>query len=206
MNTNLPDTKLYKIGEIAKILSVSIGTLRRWERQGKITSTRTAGGHRRYNLEAVRAIKTKKEIGAVRPAPVYAPSTPIRTPETPKVIQAPVIKSEPINFPFRRILKAGLLALVLYGLLFTVSKTHFLNKIIVYLPESIRTNIESVIGKDEGEMVGSINTSPSVLAESVSKDLSFNVNIKTNLLKDLSVGGNATVSGTLTTTGDLTTE
>ncbi|HEX6977459.1 MAG TPA: site-specific integrase, partial [Patescibacteria group bacterium] len=56
------------------------------------------------------------------------------------------------------------------------------------------------------ENTASSTIEPSVLAESVSKDLSFNVNIKTNLLKDLSVGGNATVSGTLTTTGDLTTE
>ena len=38
------------IGRAAKELGVSIDTLRRWERQGKIIAERTASGHRRYDL------------------------------------------------------------------------------------------------------------------------------------------------------------
>jgi excisionase family DNA binding protein len=38
------------IGQAAKALGVSIDTLRRWERQGKITAERTASGHRRYDM------------------------------------------------------------------------------------------------------------------------------------------------------------
>ena len=38
------------ISEAAKALGVSPDTLRRWEATGKITSERTAGGHRRYDL------------------------------------------------------------------------------------------------------------------------------------------------------------
>jgi excisionase family DNA binding protein len=34
----------------ARLIGVSVDTLRRWEKAGKITSTRTAGGHRRYDL------------------------------------------------------------------------------------------------------------------------------------------------------------
>lgn len=38
------------IGRAAKELGVSIDTLRRWERQGKIVAERTPSGHRRYDL------------------------------------------------------------------------------------------------------------------------------------------------------------
>ena len=39
---------LYPIGDTSRQLGVSIDTLRRWEREGKITSVRTPGGQRRY--------------------------------------------------------------------------------------------------------------------------------------------------------------
>ena len=41
------------IGEVADELGVSIDTLRRWEKDGKIKSERTKGGHRRYDLDSV---------------------------------------------------------------------------------------------------------------------------------------------------------
>jgi len=43
-------TRLVSINKAAKILGVSISTLRRWELDGKITSERTTGKHRRYDL------------------------------------------------------------------------------------------------------------------------------------------------------------
>jgi molybdopterin-binding protein len=36
----------YRIGEAAEILGVRIETLRRWEREGKLETSRTAGGQR----------------------------------------------------------------------------------------------------------------------------------------------------------------
>lgn len=39
--------KLVSIGQAAKIAGVTVETLREWERQGKIVSQRTTGGHRR---------------------------------------------------------------------------------------------------------------------------------------------------------------
>jgi putative resolvase len=42
--------KLYRIGQAAQLLGVSASTLRRWEREGKITSYRTEGAHRLYRL------------------------------------------------------------------------------------------------------------------------------------------------------------
>ncbi|WP_226585932.1 IS607 family transposase [Microseira wollei] len=41
---------LVQIGEAAKIRGVSIDTLRRWERSGKLKATKTEGGHRRYRV------------------------------------------------------------------------------------------------------------------------------------------------------------
>ena len=38
------------IGEASEALGVSITTLRRWEREGKVIPERTAAGHRRYDL------------------------------------------------------------------------------------------------------------------------------------------------------------
>ena len=39
-------TDTYRIGEAAKALGVRVETLRRWEREGKLVTTRTGGGQR----------------------------------------------------------------------------------------------------------------------------------------------------------------
>ena len=55
MNKN--SEKLVTIGEASKLKGVSIDTLRRWEREGKILSERTDGGHRRYRLSQLLDVK-----------------------------------------------------------------------------------------------------------------------------------------------------
>jgi putative resolvase len=49
--------KLFKIGQAAKALGVSPSTLRRWERDGKITPERTEGSHRLYRLSQFKMSK-----------------------------------------------------------------------------------------------------------------------------------------------------
>ncbi|MDJ0592960.1 MAG: IS607 family transposase [Pleurocapsa sp. MO_226.B13] len=49
------------ISEAAYLLGVSTDTLRRWEKEGKITSTRTEGGHRRYDLTDI--LKDQEDDG-----------------------------------------------------------------------------------------------------------------------------------------------
>jgi len=49
---------LVKIGEAAKILGVSIDTLRRWEKSGKLQSIRTPGGTRLYSLKDLHGFKS----------------------------------------------------------------------------------------------------------------------------------------------------
>ena len=47
--------------EAAYLLGVSTDTLRRWEKEGKITSSRTEGGHRRYDLTNI--LRDKEDEG-----------------------------------------------------------------------------------------------------------------------------------------------
>ena len=49
------------IQEASKIVGVAISTMRRWEREGRITPERTEGGHRRYDREALLNLKYHKE-------------------------------------------------------------------------------------------------------------------------------------------------
>ncbi|MBI2600938.1 MerR family DNA-binding transcriptional regulator, partial [Candidatus Daviesbacteria bacterium] len=51
-----------KIGKAAKKLGISIDTLRRWEKSGKLPSIRTAGGTRLYPLDIIKALKRRKNI------------------------------------------------------------------------------------------------------------------------------------------------
>lgn len=45
------------VNEAASVLGVHPDTLRRWEKEGKITSERTEGGHRRYDLAQLLGIE-----------------------------------------------------------------------------------------------------------------------------------------------------
>ncbi|OGE67294.1 hypothetical protein A3J16_06340, partial [Candidatus Daviesbacteria bacterium RIFCSPLOWO2_02_FULL_39_13] len=53
---NNPSVKYLKIGQAAKVLGVSIDTLRRWEKSGKISAIRTPGGTRLYPLSSLEKI------------------------------------------------------------------------------------------------------------------------------------------------------
>jgi len=46
--------RLVTIGQAAKILGVSVMTLRRWDEAGRLVSIRTEGGHRRYDISKIK--------------------------------------------------------------------------------------------------------------------------------------------------------
>lgn len=52
--------RLVPIKEASAILGVSSDTLRRWDKEGKITSQRTDGGHRRYDVSSL--VQTSAKI------------------------------------------------------------------------------------------------------------------------------------------------
>ncbi len=59
------DSTLMSIGEMARKLGVAVGTLRRWDREGKLRPLlRTSGGHRRYG--------TAPKVPACGPTVLYA--------------------------------------------------------------------------------------------------------------------------------------
>lgn len=44
------------IGEVARFCGVTVGTIRNWERNGRITAVRTPAGHRRFRRSDVQAM------------------------------------------------------------------------------------------------------------------------------------------------------
>lgn len=50
-------TTRLSIGEAARMLGVSVDTIRRWEGEGRIVSTRTPGNQRRFDLAEVERVR-----------------------------------------------------------------------------------------------------------------------------------------------------
>lgn len=48
-DTQGSEADLVPIGEVARIFGVTVATVRRWEREGKISAERTPGGQRRFD-------------------------------------------------------------------------------------------------------------------------------------------------------------
>jgi excisionase family DNA binding protein len=72
----LPEDRQITLQAAATTLAISPSRLRRWADEGRIPSVRTAGGHRRFSLAAVRRLAAES---GVRPAvrPVEPPAEPL---------------------------------------------------------------------------------------------------------------------------------
>lgn len=53
---NHESTSLLSVSDAARYLGVSSSTIRRWERENKILSVRTPGGHRRFSLKDLKSL------------------------------------------------------------------------------------------------------------------------------------------------------
>jgi excisionase family DNA binding protein len=49
--------QLFRIGEAAHMLGLSVSGLRHWTDDGKIAATRTLGGERRYSLAEIERVR-----------------------------------------------------------------------------------------------------------------------------------------------------
>jgi molybdopterin-binding protein len=58
----------YRIGEAARLLGVRVETLRRWERDGKVRTSRTAGGQREVPAQEVARLLAERRATQTAPA------------------------------------------------------------------------------------------------------------------------------------------
>ncbi len=59
---------LIRVGQAAEMLGVSVETLRRWEADGRLTTTRTEGGQRLVGLaEVTRLLTGRRQAATARP-------------------------------------------------------------------------------------------------------------------------------------------
>jgi excisionase family DNA binding protein len=57
-----------RIGQAARLLNLSVDTLRRWDRQGRLRAGRTRGDHRRYALSEIQAFAARRDQPRTRPS------------------------------------------------------------------------------------------------------------------------------------------
>ena len=62
------DASAVRVGQAAEMLGVTVDTLRRWEVEGRLRTTRSAGGQRRIELaEVTRLLGERRRTGSDRP-------------------------------------------------------------------------------------------------------------------------------------------
>ena len=64
--------RLITIGEASKILGVSITTLRRWDKDGRLSPEKTTSGHRRYDISKLKPDLFRESIFETRKTITYA--------------------------------------------------------------------------------------------------------------------------------------
>ncbi len=66
------EEKYVSIGKAAKMLGVSIGTLRKWEENGLLTPERTPTGHRRYRVAGLEKLMHEQDESPSITCAIYA--------------------------------------------------------------------------------------------------------------------------------------
>ena len=174
---------MYTIAQAAQILGVAAVTLRLWERQGKITSSRTAGGQRRYSGEDLAAIRNLINQPRILPAGRQASPTP--------PLPRPKLH---LTLPQNRVLFATAAALIISAAGFASIKSGLLSNITPFNPP---LNLRGGNPKGEGDIKKflsffrrptSISTAVqgAVLASQTRfEDLLFKVNIPAEFARDI---------------------
>lgn len=67
-DTYAAEDELLPIGDAARLLGVSVDTVRRWDRDGLIESTRTLGGQRRFRRSEIDRVHAGP-VASADPAP-----------------------------------------------------------------------------------------------------------------------------------------
>lgn len=98
-STSAPAQERLSIGKAAEYLGVSIDTLRRWEKKGRVLALRSPGGHRYFRKEDLDNLFGKKYIRDIKPkTEVEAPEQVSPTAQMP---QQPA--TGPVEVPRERV-------------------------------------------------------------------------------------------------------
>ncbi|KKQ74866.1 MAG: binding domain protein, excisionase family protein, partial [Candidatus Woesebacteria bacterium GW2011_GWB1_38_5b] len=158
---------------IAKYLRVSTKTLRRWEDSGIITSLRTEGGHRRYNLSYLQHIKSagKPKVAKFESSIIEAESamTKIDAPIAENIITTtePIYEHKAIRPSKKIFLRFALFCLTLLVISQIGNTKNFAGKI-----------VNSLAKKDSIKITQVAPEKAQVLAQSTAEGVSvFNVNV-----------------------------
>src|SRR6478609_11614372 len=79
MTTDSSSSGRLRVGQAAEMLGVSVETLRRWEAEGRLTMTRSDGGQRQVEMEAVARLMDERRKSAID-RPIVARSARNRFP------------------------------------------------------------------------------------------------------------------------------
>ena len=212
MSSALTD-KILTIKDAARSLGVSVDTIRRWEREGKFTATRTTGSQRRFSQLDIEYLEQfKNGILESHTSPLA-----YHYREKPKIL--------PYKKLFFALLPAIFLALLSFiGYDSYVSGTSLgfgqsYRRIVSHLPRQL-TDIPSSlffnIYNNKGSEVPALTQAEVLAASDIFQNLTFAVNVPAifrknatftgglNITQDLNVGGAATIGTDLTVANDLT--
>ena len=92
-----------RVGQAARLLNVSVDTLRAWERRGRIRARRTRGGHRRFALLEVRAISARVRVSRPSAAQVRRSSSAEVGSGPPR--RASMVERKPLHEDLARVLR-----------------------------------------------------------------------------------------------------
>jgi excisionase family DNA binding protein len=221
----MPNQNFITISQASKILGVSTKTLRRWEDDGKLESIRTAGGHRRYDEAHVRWLKTssrKRKVTANSinriqsalpqttftplsfPSPIPQPRqllTPDTTiPTQPSVFQANPIPSSITSTESTSSYRKPSLKRKAFSAFLTM-----IGLVLVSLPLLNLRDSNSNPQAPQLKLPEMATIRQDVLGIASLSDLQFQVNISslfqeaTSFLSDITVGNDATITGSIST-------
>src|SRR4029079_14982993 len=94
-----PRRNLFTIGQAAEYLGVSIDTLRRWEKKGRIEAFRSPGGHRYYERDDLDKLFGKRYVHEEKPEPMHEEPVDTVTRVVVEEVTIPTPVLEPIAPP-----------------------------------------------------------------------------------------------------------
>ncbi|OGM63284.1 hypothetical protein A3A76_04530, partial [Candidatus Woesebacteria bacterium RIFCSPLOWO2_01_FULL_39_23] len=221
----LPNKTYLTIHEAAAFLKVSTKTLRRWEKSGLLLAQRTSGGHRRYDIYSLdffkkskKELKTKLLLRELNSKLQKVKSSDIESNTVKTINYQEEYYPELPPFPVRskKILFGSLISFTILVLGFAIIQSNFTNhQLLSIISKSpIYTKIlaykntlqKSGNNAENSSKLGKIDSTSltNVLADTTAFNAqTFNVYVDTNLLKNVDIGENLSVTGTATINNNL---